>query len=141
VVKAYLIKPKIATSAATDQPQQPPPVIVEFESIETRNSVVAAGKKLATSEHFKSVYIRPDRTQAEQVEFNRLYRERKEANDDLAKHDLLNKPYRFVIRGDKLRCINVEQTLDNSKHPFVQWKTACDARKGKHSQQQQQTNH
>jgi hypothetical protein len=42
VVKAYRIKPKAPTSASTDQPQQLPPVVVEFENVETRNSVVAA---------------------------------------------------------------------------------------------------
>jgi hypothetical protein len=131
-VKAYRIKSKPKSPAADQQQQQqhPPPIIVEFENLETRNSVVAAGKQLANS-NFKSVYIRPDRTLAEQAEFNRLHKERKEANDDLVKHNLLINPFRFVIRGDRVRCVDVKETLDNNKHPFVQWKIACDARKGK----------
>jgi hypothetical protein len=86
--------------------------------------------QLANS-NFKSVYIRPDRTVSEQAEFNRLHKELKEASDDLAKHNLLNNPFRFVIRGDRVRCVDVKETLDNNKHPFVQWKIACYARKGK----------
>jgi hypothetical protein len=108
IVKTQRIIPKVTEPGST-QPQ-PPPIVVEFADVATRNTVVASGKRLVTS-NLKTVYIRPDRTPAEQAKFNRLYKERKETNDDLTKHKLLDQPFRFVIRGDRVRCVDVTQTL------------------------------
>ncbi len=123
--------PATTTAAAgVAAPQQPPPLIVEFETVAIRNDIIAAARSLASSDH-KDIYIRPDRTIAEQVEFNRLNEEKKIANKDLEKVGNLDKPFRFVIRGDRVRCVDVTKTLEINgrvKNPFVDTKTAQKAR-------------
>ena len=109
------------TNATTnDSPYSP--VVVEFENIEARNSVVSSAKNLSSTNH-KNVFIRPDRTLVEQA-FKRLLTERKEKNDILASNGTLNSPFRCVIRSDTVRCVNVSKTISircNDKHPFVDW--------------------
>ena len=117
-------------SSASILPSIPSPVVVEFDNEKMRNSVIASAKILVTSK-FSHVYIRPDRTIAEQVTFNRLYKERKEANSGLEKHGNLDKPFRFVVRGDTVRCVDVSKTLNINgftRNSFVNDETARKAR-------------
>ncbi len=132
IVSVRRVKSRSQEAAPTGANSQSPqsPLIVEFESTELRNSVISAAKSLANST-YKDVFIRPDRTIPEQNVFNRLNKERKQANSDLEKFGNLNSPFRFVIRGDRVRCVDVSKTLDINgaiKHPFVDQKTAARAR-------------
>jgi hypothetical protein len=107
--------------------------MIEVDSVFIRNDVLASAKQLALGT-FKDIYIRPDRTAAEQSEFIKLNSERKAANSDLDKLGKLDKPFRFVIRSDKLRCIDVSQEVEingRKKHPFIRWKDAQAARSAK----------
>jgi hypothetical protein len=69
IVSVRRIRPRAANSAenalagASSTPL-PEPLIVVFESAESRNSVISAAKPLADTSH-KKIFIRPDRTLAE----------------------------------------------------------------------------
>lgn len=61
-----------------------------------------------------------------------MLKARNEANHDLKKNGKLDNPFRFVIRGDRVRCINVSETVEINgvaKHPFVEQNVANAARK------------
>jgi hypothetical protein len=101
---------------------QPDPLVVEFENETVRNDILASAKNLSEIEEFKSVYLRPDRTISEQSFFNDLNKQRKTANDELKHYGKLDQPFRYVIRGEKLYCIDVtkKKTVHGrSVHPFV----------------------
>jgi len=126
--------PAAATSAtassATEKTQSF--LVVELESTELRNALITAAKQLAKIDGYKTVFIRPDRTPTEQTSFNRLNAERKKLNDGLKFNNRLDQPFRFVIRGDRVRCIDVvaeKVQLLNGQHkqPFANWKDACKA--------------
>jgi hypothetical protein len=126
----YRLKSRNSESKETNSD----PLVVEFESVEARNDILVAAKDLADAPAYEKVYIRPDRTPAEQQEFSELNKERNKANEDLKSHNLLDQPFRFVIRSGRLRCIKVTEktTVRNRQvHPFVSQQVANDARKGK----------
>jgi hypothetical protein len=107
-------------------PVSPPPLIVELESPDQRDTVLRASKALAGRDEFRNVFIRPDRTPDEQAIFKDLLKERAQANKELGER--LGRPYRFVIRGDRVQCIDVSQRVDGH-FKIVDWKEASAARK------------
>jgi hypothetical protein len=108
-----------------------PTLLVQFTSESDRNKVLASSSALSRSANFKNVFIRPDRTIAEQTKFAQLNEERKNANLDLDKLGKLNNPYRFVVFRDRLQCVNVKSTVTFNgvvRHGLVNWSEACRAR-------------
>lgn len=106
------------------------PLVVEVESKEIRNEIVASAKNLSKLAEYKNTYIRPDRTPAEQTEFINLYKARNNENDNLKKNNKLDNPFRYVIRGDRIRCIDTTVTVEINgvmKHPFVDPKVVKEA--------------
>lgn len=103
---------------------------IEFDSTTHRNAVLFAANRLRNKDGYQNVFIRPDRTPTEQDNFNRLNKERKENNEKLHANGTLKQPFLFVIRGDKVRCIDITKTVtinDKEKHPFVNSQTALNA--------------
>lgn len=99
----------------------PANLVVRLENEITRNDIISSAKNLANTCH-KNIFIRPDRTPAEQICFNSLLKERKERNNELEKIGKLNSPFRYVIRGERVRCVDVTKTLlinGHIKHPFA----------------------
>ena len=64
-----------------------------------------------------SIFIRPDRTLAEQHLFRALLTQKKKANEQLGV--LLDKPYRWVIRSDRIRCIDIDQSRTACKSVYA----------------------
>ena len=56
---------------------------------------------------FKNVFAHEDRTKAQQLEYNESVKQAKKKNEELERHDLLDKPFRWVVRGDRIRCSQV----------------------------------
>ena len=114
------------------EPSKPAPLIVDFKYQAFRDAIVSSAKDLSRIEQYENVFIRPYRTPAEQSDFNLINKERREANEDLKRNGKLDNPYRFVIRGDRVRCINVEESQKINgfnKHSYVEWKIANAARR------------
>ena len=122
-----------STTTSTNDNQSPPPLIVELSSSDERNAVLSVANRLGhAGSNYKHVFIRPDRTKAEQDEFNKLMADKKAANSDLDRNGKLDQPFRFVVRGSRLVCIDVKATEDfdgGQRRPIVDKKTASDARK------------
>ena len=130
IKKVYRMKRKSTEAKDSSKPRTPTPLVVELHTNEAKNQVLASAHKLAGESSFKDVYLRPNRTPAEQAEVNRLVKEKNEANEDLKKNGMLGRPFYFVIRGERLRCIDLEKERDENGHrPFANWSEACKARK------------
>jgi hypothetical protein len=109
------------------------PLVVEFSDETTRNSILRSGKDLKGTEENKKVFFCPDRTPAEQSDFHKLVEEKNAANEDLKQHKLHNQPFRFIIRADRVVCIDTTKTKivnGNTVHPFVHDRVAKAARTG-----------
>jgi hypothetical protein len=107
------------------------PIVVQFEDVETRNSILAAAKNLSKDDDYRNkVFVSPDRTPSEIDTFSKLNKNRKKYNDALDANKVLNQPFRFVIRGGRLKCINTQKTINingTEKNSFGDWKEACAA--------------
>ena len=69
-------------------------MIVDFKYQAFRyDAIVSSAKDLSRIEQNGNVFIRPYRTPAEQSDFNRINKERKEANEDLKRNGKLDNPY------------------------------------------------
>ena len=77
---------------------KPSPLIVAFENISTRNYALKQSKNLAYTEFKKKVFINPDMTEAQRINFKRLWLERNEKNDKNDDKD----NYYYGIRNDKV---------------------------------------
>lgn len=130
VVGHFTKKINNTTSLTTIAPEPNELIIIEFDSNEHRNDLLSNAKRLASIDELKSVYIRPDRTPLEQETFNNLNKKRATENAELLAKDLLDKPFRFVIRSEKIKCIDTSKTVNingREKNPFLKWKSAAEA--------------
>lgn len=107
----------------------PIPLIVELSSEIEKESVLNSARNLGKSERFKKVFIRKDRTPDEQNAYVKLCQEQRAANADLQSNGKLDQPFRFVVRGDRVKCIDVSKKDNLGRHPYVEWNVACSARK------------
>jgi hypothetical protein len=109
--KSFVKSTKHAAQKTTQTAQQTThtaqSIIVEFDSNEARNGLLANAKQLHSIGEYKHVYIRPDRTPAEQETFNSLNEERNRRNNGLSASGKLDQPFHFVIRGDRVHCVDV----------------------------------
>ena len=131
---------RLASRSQTSEskPNSPAPLIVEFESTDARNKVISSARNLASTQ-YKNIFIRPDRTPSEQSNFNEINNMKKKLNDELKANSKLDQPFRYVVRGDSVRCIDVTQTVKIGgvdKHPFVDERLAAAARKRPAAQNQ-----
>ena len=58
--------------------------------------------------------------------------EKNKLNTGLRTNNKLDQPFRFVIRSDKVRAIDVSQHVEingKNKHPFAKWKDKLEAAK------------
>lgn len=90
-------------------------ICVTLASKERVRNVLSNSRKLSASTQHKSVFIRPDRTVAEQHIYRELLKQKKEANKALS--DNGQPPnYRWVIRDNKIRCIDLSLSKAGHSH-------------------------
>jgi hypothetical protein len=77
---------------------KPEPLIVVFDNLSTRNYALKLSKNLADTEYKKKVFVNPDMTEAQRINFKRLWLERNEKNDKNDDKD----NYYYGIRNDKV---------------------------------------
>jgi hypothetical protein len=130
IKSTFRLKPKNGESRAHKDGCYP--LVVAFDSEEKRNEILSVSKNLVKCEKFKNVFVEIQRTGDEQNEFQKLLRERNEANNNLEKDGRLNRPYRFVIRSNRVRCIDTTNTIrynGRDVNPFVSREEEKEARK------------
>ena len=84
-----------------------------------KTSVLKAGYHHKSQDHV-GVYIREDRTPAQQSEFNELNEIKKLRNEKLNTCGLLDNPFRNIVhrRSGTVRCIDVHKSAEQSKCVF-----------------------
>lgn len=96
-MKLDKIKVKRSYRIKSNNNKNPAPIIVVFEDVISRNFALKCGKNLVKTEYSKNVFINPDRTESQRLNFKRLLDERKQknsTNEDISCY--------FGIRNDKV---------------------------------------
>jgi hypothetical protein len=101
-------------------PDAPGLLQVQFKNASDATAALRAGSrhKLAA---YTGVYIREDRTPAQQSEFNDLNDQKKKQNDALEANNLLDQPFRYIIHRitSSVRCIHVQNSATQRKCVFT----------------------
>jgi hypothetical protein len=74
-----------------------------------------------------NIFIRPERSFADQIKFNTLYKEKKRLNDILLNKNTLDQPFCFVVRGNKVRCLDHPKSTEAKKSIYTGWHRAIAA--------------
>ena len=72
-----------------------------------------------TDDQFKGVFAHDDRTKAQQYEYSEIAKLTKKKNEQLKSVNLLDQPFRYVVRSDRVRCIDVQQSKDQKKSIYI----------------------
>ena len=89
---------------------------VIFDDTKIAAAAKSGANKLQDSA-YAGVFIRPDRTETESIEFAELNAKRKAANAKLGNR--VKSPFLWVIRGTGLRCIDVTQSTPGKPHYVI----------------------
>lgn len=108
----YLPQPRLQNQANNLPISHSAIVVLENEEQQRTLLRVARHHNL---EEYKGVFAHEDRTKAQQTQHRESVSEAKTKNDELAKRGLLNKPFRYVVRVDGVRCIDVDQSAEKKK--------------------------
>jgi hypothetical protein len=93
-------------------------VLVVLEDTETQKSVLQMARHHKL-QHFHRVFAHEDRTTAEQQQFLDGRKRARASNTQLEQAGLLDQPFRYVVRGDRVRCINVSESRELQKSVYV----------------------
>jgi hypothetical protein len=99
-----------------------PSVLVVLNSVEEQQTVLKAARHHDNPE-FKGVFAHEDRTRAQQLQYSECAKQAKDKNKRLESVELLNKPFRFVVRGDRVRCIDFIKSSVGKKSVYVDDRT------------------
>ena len=92
---------------------------VVLENQEQRNEALLQVKHRELP-NFNGVFMREDRTPAQQAEFSKLNNERFRKNEELKQLELLDKPFRYIIHrwSGTVRCIDEPESSKFRKYIF-----------------------
>ncbi len=121
---------RTSASSGTGAPTTPPisadNVVLVLESEEQRKDVLANSRKLAQSESFRSVYVRPDRTPYDQAAFGVLLKERNSKNAAVSAAGR-QRQFRFAIIGGRVRCLDLSKENSLGRPAFATHRQECEA--------------
>lgn len=95
-----------------------PSILVMLESAEDQKEVLKMARHHSEVD-FKGVFAHEDRTKAQQQEFAECAKNAKDKNEKLNESGLLDQPFRYVIRGNTVRCIDSIQSRKHKKSVYV----------------------
>lgn len=95
-----------------------PAILVLFNNKEDAQSAMKAARSHKNAS-YPGVFAHEDRTKAQQQQFMALTKEAKSRNDELNRNYQLDKPFRWIVRGNRIRCIDVQESRTQSKSVFV----------------------
>jgi hypothetical protein len=93
-------------------------VLVVLNSVEEQQIVLKAAKHHSNSD-YQGVFAHEDRTRAQQLQYSECAKQAKDKNRRLEAASLLDQPFRFVVRGDRVRCIDAKQSSAAKKSIYV----------------------
>ena len=90
--------------------------IVELECKEQQRALLNAARRHDPDlDEFEGVFMHEDRTKIQQTQYRETANEAKRLNENLKKIDKLDKPFRFVVRANRVRCIDMDQSREQKK--------------------------
>ena len=101
----------------SDRPPSPAALVIFKDEEEQRVALKAA--RHHNSSDYKGVFAHEDRTEAQQLEYAEVAKEAKRLNEVLDKKKVLDQPFRYVVRGDRARCIDVSKSKQERKSVYV----------------------
>jgi hypothetical protein len=95
-------------------------ILVSLSNQDARTSILDKCRHHKLSGDYQHVFVREDRTPAEQQEFNRAREQARRRNKELEDEGLLNKPFRYVIhrRTGRVDLIDVEESSKQQRYVF-----------------------
>lgn len=93
-------------------------ILVVLEDAETQKRVLKVARHHSV-EQFQGVFAHQDRTQAQQLQFAECSKLARDKNKQLEADGLLDQPFRFVVRGDRARCIDTIKSRENKSSCYV----------------------
>ena len=93
-------------------------VLVVLNSVEDQQAVLKAARHHDKAD-FNGVFAHEDRTRAQQLQYSECAKQAKDKNRRLEAVELLDQPFRFVVRGDRVRCIDASQSSVAKKSIYV----------------------
>ena len=118
-VKVHRIR--TATQNSTLQNNRSPPapaILVTLENSEVQQKVLKSARHHHVTA-FDQVFALPDRTKAQQFQYSENAKVAQRKNDKLQKSGKLDQPFRFVVRGDRVRCIDFIQSSTNKTSVYA----------------------
>jgi hypothetical protein len=97
-------------------------VLVVLNSVEDQQAVLKAARHHDKAD-FNGVFAHEDRTRAQQLQYSECAKQAKDKNRRLAAVELLDQPFRFVVRGDRVRCIDASHSSVAKKSVYVDERT------------------
>lgn len=93
-------------------------ILVPFENAADASEALRKGNR-QNSSSFSGVFVREDRTPAQQTQFKELNEQKKMKNASLG--DRLDLPFRYIIhrRSQTVRCIDVVKSAESKKCVFI----------------------
>lgn len=93
-------------------------ILVVLESKDDQEKALLSARH-HNHDGFKNVFAHEDRTKAQQLEYIESVKQAKKKNEELERYDLLDKPFRWVVRGDRIRCIDAVKSRTDKKSVYV----------------------
>lgn len=101
-----------------NQPSKVPSILVVLNNTEETKEVLKHARH-HTDDQFKGVFAHEDRTKAQQLEYTESTKMAKKKNEQLKSVNLLDQPFRYVVRGDRVRCIDLQESKSQQKSIYV----------------------
>ena len=113
------LRTKASSKTNTTRTDQPVcPILVTLTETSQRDLVVRSAPRRSAVNN-GGAFAHQDRTPAQQQQFQDCLKEATEKNNVLARHSLLKKPFLWVVRGDRVRCTDRDESTLAQKSIYV----------------------
>ena len=120
VQKVHRLRHAKQNNPSTDSSKRTPvpSVLVMLNDTETQRKVLKAARH-HNSNKFKGVFAHEDRTPAQQMQYAECAKLARNKNEKLNEQRALDQPFRYVVRGDRVRCIDTHQSREREQSVYV----------------------
>jgi hypothetical protein len=122
VVKVHRMQPRSISSSEDENEQVRKEKKCMFQVVlgdaDQQKAVLAAARRHTFDGRHRGAFLHMDRTRAEQEQFRLLDEQRRKRNDELKELNLLDK-YRYVLRTDRVRCIDMVKSSAQQRSWYV----------------------
>ena len=116
VQRLHVAKPKDGTDSSKRTPV--PSLLVVLSDVDAQRQVLKAVRHHDCKD-FKGVFAHEDRTEAQQLQYSECAKQAREKNEKLRVVGSLDQPFRYVVRGDRVRCIDSIESSQQKKSVYV----------------------